>query len=258
MPGVHPTAVVAAGASLGAGVEIGPYSVVGAGVSVGEGTTIGAHVVIAGQTTIGRNNRLFPFSSIGDIPQDKKYDGAVTRTVIGDENVIREFVSINAGTAQDRGVTTLGNGNWLLAYSHIAHDCVVGNGTVFSNNAQLAGHVIIEDYAVLGGFVGVHQFCRVGAYAMVAAGSIVLQDVPPFVTAAGYPAKPRGTNSEGLRRCGFSAADIGTIKRAYKILYRSGLALNEALEQISAEARQVPALGPLAVFLERPGRGIIR
>ena len=251
-------AIVAAGASIGAGVEIGPYSVVGAGVSVGEGTTIGSHVLIAGQTTIGRNNRLFPFSSIGDIPQDKKYDGAVTRTVIGDENVIREFVSINAGTAQDRGVTTIGNGNWLLAYSHIAHDCVVGNGTTFSNNAQLAGHVIIEDYAVLGGFVGVHQFCRVGAHAMVAAGSIVLQDVPPFVTAAGYPAKPRGTNSEGLRRSGFSAADIGAIKRAYKILYRSQLALSEALEQISAEARQVPALGLLAAFLEIPGRGIIR
>jgi UDP-N-acetylglucosamine acyltransferase len=258
MPGIHPTAIVAAGASFGAGVEIGPYCVVGAGVSVGEGTTIGSHVLIAGQTTIGRNNRLFPFSSIGDIPQDKKYDGAVTRTVIGDENVIREFVSINAGTAQDRGVTTIGNGNWLLAYSHIAHDCVVGNGTTFSNNAQLAGHVNIEDYAVLGGFVGVHQFCRVGAYAMVAAGSIVLQDVPPFVMAAGYPAKPRGTNSEGLRRRGFSAADIGAIKRAYKILYRSQLPLGDALQQISAEARQVPSLGLLAAFLENPGRGIIR
>jgi UDP-N-acetylglucosamine acyltransferase len=232
--------------------------VVGAGVSVGEGTTIGAHVFIAGQTTIGRNNRLFPFSSIGDIPQDRKYDGAVTRTAIGDENVIREFVSINAGTAQDRGVTTIGNGNWMLAYSHIAHDCVVGNGTTFSNNAQLAGHVVIEDYVVLGGFVGVHQFCRVGAHAMVAAGSIVLQDVPPFVTAAGYPAKPRGANSEGLRRRGFSAADIAAIKRAYKTLYRSRLALNEALEQISAEAQQVPALELLAAFLESPGRGIIR
>src|SRR5450631_2373203 len=258
MPGVHPTAIVAAGARLGAGIEIGPYSVIGAGVSVGEGTTIGAHVVIAGQTTIGRNNRLFPFSSIGDIPQDRKYDGAVTQTVIGDENVIREFVSINAGTAQDRGVTTIGSGNWLLAYSHIAHDCVVGNGTTFSNNAQLAGHVVVDDHVVLGGFVGVHQFCRIGAHAMVAAGSIVLQDVPPFVTAAGYPAKPRGANSEGLRRRGFSAVDIAAIKRAYKTLYRSQLTLNEALEQIVAEARQVPPLELLAVFLESPGRGIIR
>src|SRR3981081_1714309 len=170
MPGVHPTAIVATGANLAAGVEIGPYSVIGAGVSVGEGTTIGAHVLVTGQTAIGRNNRVFPFSSIGDIPQDRKYDGTVTRTVIGDENVIREFVSINAGTAQDRGVTTIGNGNWSLAYSHIAHDCVVGNATTFSNNAQLAGHVSIEDFVVLGGFCGWHQFCRVGAHAMVAAG----------------------------------------------------------------------------------------
>ena len=166
--------MVADGARLGSGVEIGAYSIVGARVSVGDGTTVGAHVIIAGETTIGRDNRLFPFSSIGDIPQDRKYDGAATRTVIGDANVVREFVSINAGTAQDRGVTTIGNGNWLLAYSHIAHDCVIGNGTTFSNNAQLAGHVQEEDYAVLGGFVGVHQFCRVGAHAMVAAGSIAV------------------------------------------------------------------------------------
>ncbi len=258
MPGVHPTAIVAAGASLGAGVEVGPYAVIGASVTVGEGTTVGAHVVIAGQTAIGRNNRFFPFSSIGDIPQDRKYDGAATRTVIGDDNVIREFVSINAGTAQDRGVTTIGNGNWLLAYTHVAHDCVVGNGTTFSNNAQLAGHVVVEDCVVLGGFVGVHQFCRVGAHAMVAAGSIVLQDVPPYVMAAGYPAKPRGTNSEGLRRRGFPAADIAAIKRAYRTLYRSDLALGEAIEKISVDAGQVPALGLLAAFLEHPGRGIIR
>src|SRR2546423_722845 len=208
MPGIHPTAIVAAGASFGAGVEIGAYSVVGAGVSVGEGTTIGSHVLIAGQTTIGRNNRLFPFSSIGDIPQDKKYDGAVTRTVIGDENVIREFVSINAGTAQDRGVTTIGNGNWLLAYSHIAHDCVVGNGTTFSNNAQLAGHVLVEDYAVLGGFVGVHQFCRVGAHAMVAAGFVLAPGAPPVLAPAGASPKPRGGHHAGPRPPGLSAPPI--------------------------------------------------
>jgi UDP-N-acetylglucosamine acyltransferase len=258
MSGVHSTAIVADGARLGSGVEIGAYSIVGARVSVGDGTTVGAHVIIAGETTIGRDNRLFPFSSIGDIPQDRKYDGAATRTVIGDANVVREFVSINAGTAQDRGVTTIGNGNWLLAYSHIAHDCVIGNGTTFSNNAQLAGHVQVEDYAVLGGFVGVHQFCRVGAHAMVAAGSIVLQDVPPFVTAAGYPAKPRGVNSEGLRRRGFSADDIAAVKRAYRSLYRSQLALNDALQQIAADAKRVPALELLMAFLESPGRGIIR
>ncbi len=258
MPDVHSTALIAAGASLGAGVEVGPYSVIGAGVSLGDGTRVGAHVNIAGETTIGRDNRFFPFSSIGDIPQDRKYDGAITRTIIGDGNVIREFVSINAGTAQDRGVTTIGDGNWLLAYTHVAHDCVVGNGTTFSNNAQLAGHVVVGDHAVLGGFVGVHQFCRIGEHAMVAAGSIVLQNVPPYVTAAGYPAKPRGTNSEGLRRRGFSAADIAAIKRAYRMLYRTGVPLNEALAQIAAEAQQVPVLERLVSFLEHPGRGIIR
>src|SRR5450631_4439930 len=258
MPDVHPTALVAAGASLGAGVEVGPYAVVGAAVSVGEGTTIGAHVLVAGHTTIGRNNRLFPFSSIGDIPQDRKYDGAATRTVIGDDNVIREFVSIHAGTAQDRGVTTIGNANWLLAYAHIAHDCVVGDHTTFSNNAQLAGHVVIGDYVVLGGFVGVHQFCRIGAHAMIAAGSIVLQDVPPYVTASGYPAKPHGTNNEGLRRRGFTPDDLVAIKRAYKTLYRSSLTLDDARTQIATDAKGVPVLAPLAAFLETAGRGIIR
>jgi UDP-N-acetylglucosamine acyltransferase len=172
--------------------------------------------------------------------------------------VIREFVSINAGTAQDKGVTTIGNGNWLLAYSHVAHDCVIGNRTTFSNNAQLAGHVVVDDGAILGGFVGVHQFCRIGAHAMVAAGSIVLQDVPPYVTAAGYPAKPHGTNNEGLRRSGFSSDQILAIKRAYKILYRSQLTLEAAREQIAADAQSVPELQLLAAFLETPGRGIIR
>jgi len=258
MASVHPTAIVAADARLAPGVEIGPYSVVGADVSIGEATVIGAHVIIAARTAIGRNNRIFQFASIGEIPQDRKYDGAPTRTVIGDGNVIREFVTIHAGTAQDRGVTTVGNGNWLLAYSHVAHDCVVGNDTTFSNNAQLAGHVVIEDFAVLGGFVGVHQFCRVGAHAFVAAGSIVLQDVPPFVTAAGYPAKPHGTNSEGLRRRGFSADDLAVIKRAYKTLYRAGLPLEQARAKISEEALSAPVLKPLAAFLESPGRGLVR
>jgi len=256
--GVHTSALVAAGATLAQGVAIGPYSVVGPEVSIGEGTVVGAHVVLAGRTTVGRNNRIFPFTSIGDIPQDRKYTGAPTLTAIGDDNVIREFVSINAGTAQDRGVTTIGNGNWLLAYSHVAHDCVIGDGTTFSNNAQLAGHVVVGDHAVLGGFVGVHQFCRIGAHAMVAAGSIVLQDVPPYVTAAGYPEKPHGTNSEGLRRRGFPANDIAAIRRAYKTLYRSKLTLEAARERIAAEIEHVPALKLLAEFLDTPGRGIIR
>ena len=256
--GVHPTAIVAGDAQLAPGVEIGPYSIIGGEVSIGEGTVIGAHVVIAARTTLGRRNRVFQFASLGEIPQDRKYDGKPTRTVIGDDNVIREYVTIHAGTAQDRGVTTIGDGNWLLAYSHIAHDCAVGSGTTFSNNAQLAGHVVIGDHAVLGGFVGVHQFCRVGAHAFIAAGSIVLQDVPPYVTAAGYPAKPHGTNNEGLRRRGFAPDDLVAIKRAYKTLYRSSLSLEDARTQIAEDAKTVAALMPLAAFLETAGRGIIR
>jgi UDP-N-acetylglucosamine acyltransferase len=258
MPGTHPTAIVAADARVAPGVEIGAYSVIGAEVTIGEGTVVGPHAVIAARTSIGRNNRIFQFASVGEIPQDRKYDGHPTRTVIGDDNVIREFVTIHAGTAQDRGETTIGNGNWLLAYSHIAHDCVVGNGTTFSNNAQLAGHVIVEDFASLGGFVGVHQFCRIGAYAFIAAGSIVLQDVPPYVTVAGYPAKPHGTNSEGLRRRGFAADDLVAIKRAYKTLYRSDLSLDAARTRISADAKSATVLAPLATFLETAGRGIVR
>lgn len=258
MTRVHPTAIVAASAELATDVVIGPYTVVGAETAIGEGTRIGSHVVIADRTRIGRNNRVFQFASVGEIPQDRKYTGDPTRTVIGDGNVIREFVTIHAGTAQDKGVTTIGDENWLLAYSHIAHDCVIGNGTTFSNNAQLAGHVVIDDYAVLGGFVGVHQFCRVGTHAMLAAGSIVLQDVPPYVTVSGSPAMPRTTNSEGLRRHGFSAEDIAAIRRAYKTLYRQGLALEDARAEIATAAVAVPALRALAAFLETPGRGIVR
>lgn len=258
MTRVHPTAIVAASAELAADVVVGPYSIVGAETAIGEGTSIGPHVVIADRTRIGRGNRVFQFASVGEIPQDRKYTGDPTRTVIGDRNVIREFVTIHAGTSQDKGVTTIGDGNWLLAYSHVAHDCVIGNETTFSNNAQLAGHVIIDDYAILGGFVGVHQFCRVGAHAMLAAGSIVLQDVPPYVTAAGSPATPRGTNSEGLRRRGFGGDEIAAIRRAYKTLYRQGLALEDARAEIAAAAVAVPALRALAAFLETPGRGIIR
>jgi UDP-N-acetylglucosamine acyltransferase len=258
MPGIHPTAIVSAGARLAPDVSVGAYSIVGPEAQIGAETTIASHVVIAGRTRIGRRNRIFQFASVGEIPQDRKYGGEPTATEIGDDNVIREYVTIHAGTAQDRGTTTIGDRNWLLAYSHVAHDCVIGNDTTFSNNAQLAGHVVIGDYAVLGGFVGVHQFCRVGAHAMVAAGSIVLQDVPPFVTAAGYPAKPRGINSEGLRRRGFSVADIAAIRRAYRALYRAKLPLEEARAAIAAEAKTVPALALLDAFLDVPGRGIVR
>src|SRR5438046_6073703 len=231
MASVHPTAVVAAGARLAPDVRVGPFTVIGPEVEVSAGTTIASHVVMAGRTRIGRGNRIFQFASVGEIPQDRKYGGEPTATEIGDDNVIREFVTIHAGTALDRGTTTIGDRNWVLAYCHVAHDCVVGNDTTFSNNAQLAGHVVVGDHAVLGGFVGVHQFCRIGAHALVAAGSIVLQDVPPYVTAAGYPAKPHGTNNEGLRRSGFSSDQILAIKRAYKLLYRSQPTLEAAREQ---------------------------
>jgi UDP-N-acetylglucosamine acyltransferase len=258
MTRVHPTALVERGAALDEDVEVGPFTVVGADVAIGPGTTIGPHVVIRGRTTIGARNRIFQFTSIGDIPQDRKYGGESTGLTIGDDNVIREFVSIHAGTAQDRGVTRIGNGNWLLAYVHIAHDCVVGSYTTFSNNAQLAGHVVIEDWVTMGGFTGVHQFCRVGAHAMIAAGAIVLQDVPPFVTVAGYPAKPHGTNNEGLRRRGFTAEQIQSVRRAYKKLYREALSLDDAKAALRSAAESDSVLAPLVAFLDAPGRGIVR
>jgi UDP-N-acetylglucosamine acyltransferase len=258
MPRIHPTALVDPAARLAADVEVGAYSIVGPDVSVGAGTVIGPHVVVAGRTTIGERNRIFQFASVGEIPQDRKYGGEPTTTVIGDDNVIREFVSIHAGTAQDRGTTTIGSGNWLLGYVHIAHDCAIGNHTTFSNNAQLAGHVSIGDWVTMGGFSGVHQFCRIGAHAFVAAGAIVLQDVPPFVTASGYPAKPHGTNNEGLRRRGFTAEEILTVRRAYKTLYREDLQLDDARAKLAAAAVASPVLAPLVEFLASGDRGIIR
>jgi UDP-N-acetylglucosamine acyltransferase len=258
MARVHPTALVDAKAELADDVEIGAFTLVGPGVRIGAATVVGPHVVIAGRTTIGARNRIFQFASVGDVPQDRKYGGEPTTTSIGDDNVIREYVSIHAGTAQDRGATTIGSRNLLLGYVHIAHDCVVGDHTTFSNNAQLAGHVVIGDYVTMGGFTGVHQFCRVGAHAMVAAGAIVLRDVPPYVTVSGYPAKPAGTNSEGLRRRGFSAADIAAVRRGYKTLYREGLALDDAKAALAEAAANAPVLAPLVSFLAVPGRGIVR
>ena len=258
MPNIHATAVVEKGARLADDVLVGAFAVIGPEVEIGPGTSIGPHALVTGRTRIGARNRIFQFASIGDVPQDRKYGGEPTRTVLGDDNVVREYVSIHAGTAQDRGETTIGNGNWFLAYTHVAHDCVVGSHTTFSNNAQLAGHVHVGDYATMGGFTGVHQFCRIGAHAMIAAGAIVLQDVPPYVTVAGYPAKPAGTNNEGLRRRGFAAADIATVRRAYKTLYREGLPLAEAKSALAAAAADAPVLVPLVAFLDAPGRGIVR
>jgi UDP-N-acetylglucosamine acyltransferase len=239
-------------------VEVGAYSIVGPDVTIGIGTRIGPHAIVTGRTTLGARNRIFQFASVGEIPQDRKYGGEPTSTTLGDDNVVREFVTIHAGTAQDRGTTTIGNGNWFLAYTHVAHDCVVGKFTTFSNNAQIAGHVTIGDWVVLGAYAGVHQFCRIGEHAMLAAGAIVLQDVPPYVTATGYPAKPAGTNNEGLRRRGFSAADIATVRRAYKTLYREGLPLESARDALARAAQEAPLLAPLVAFLQDSGRGIVR
>jgi UDP-N-acetylglucosamine acyltransferase len=255
---IHPTAQVDRHAELADDVEVGAFAVVGPHVTAGPGTRIGPHALVTGRTRLGARNRIFQFASVGDIPQDRKYGGEPTSTTLGDDNVVREFASIHAGTAQDRGETTIGDGNWFLAYSHVAHDCVIGDRTTFSNNAQLAGHVHVGDYVTLGGFVGVHQFCRIGAHAMLAAGAIVLQDVPPYVTAAGHPARPAGTNNEGLRRRGFPAAAIAQVRRAYRTLYREGLALSDARAALEREAAHADVLAPLVAFLAVPGRGIVR
>jgi len=255
---IHPTAIVHPGASLGRNVDVGAYSLIGEHVAIGDNTRIGPHVMIGGHTRIGRDNRIFQFCSIGEIPQDKKYAGEPTRLEIGDRNTIREFCTFNRGTAQDAGVTRLGNDNWIMAYVHLAHDCQVGDNTIFANNAQLAGHVQVGDWAILGGFTVVHQFVRIGVHSITAMGSILLQDLPPYVTAAGNTAAPYGINSEGLKRRGYSSTAIMAIKRAYKTLYKSGLKLEQARAAIAAECRTTPELQPLADFLSAAGRGIVR
>lgn len=255
---IHPTAIVDSTAQVAADATVGPYSIVGAHAVIGAGCVIGPHAVIGARTTLGARNRVFQFASIGEIAQDRKYGGEPTTTTIGEDNTFREYATVHAGTAQDRGDTSIGNGNLFLAYSHVAHDCVVGSFTTFSNNAQIAGHVHIGDWAVLGAFAGTHQFCRIGAHAMVAAFSVVLQDVPPFVTVQGYPAKPHGTNAEGLKRRGFTPDDLLQIRRAYKTIYRENLPLDDARARIEATARTVSVLQPLAQFLALGGRGIVR
>jgi UDP-N-acetylglucosamine acyltransferase len=255
---IHPTAVVHSAARLGDGVTVGPYSVVGEHVEIGAGTRVAAHVVITGHTRIGRDNRIYQFNSIGEEPQDMKYAGEPTRLEIGDRNTIREFCTLNCGTVQDGGVTRLGSDNWIMAYSHIAHDCRVGNHAIFANNAQIAGHVHVGDYAILGGMTGVHQFVHVGAHSITAGATLLLQDLPPYVMAAGNPAKPHGINAEGLKRRGFTADTIAAIKRAYKTLYRSGLTLAAAQAELEAQSAQVPELATLVEFLASANRGIVR
>lgn len=262
VPSIHPTAVVDPGAELHESVQVGPYAVIGNQVRIGAGSVVGAHAVIEGPTTIGCDNRLHPFCSIGGAPQDKKYAGEQTSLQIGDGNTIREYVTINRGTVQDGGVTRVGHDNWIMAYVHIAHDCVVGDHTIFANTTNLAGHVHIGDWVILGGNSQVHQFCKIGAHAMTGTGSIVLQDIPPYVMASGNPLATHGVNAEGLRRRGFGADEIATIRRAYKVLYRQGLSLAEArdaLQQMAdSDAMQARCITPLLEFLAGVTRGIAR
>ena len=255
---IHPTAIVHPGAKLGPDVSIGPYSIIGGEVELGANTDVGPHVVIDGRTRIGADNRIFPFCSIGAPPQDKKYAGEPTAVEIGDRNTIREFCTFNCGTAQDAAVTRLGNDNWIMAYVHLAHDCQVGNNTIFANNAQLAGHVRVGDYAILGGFTVVHQFVSIGAHAITAMGTILLQDLPPYVTAAGNTAKPHGINSEGMKRRGFAPEAVAAIKSAYKTLYKSGLTLDQARQALAIQAQTRAEVGLLIEFLRDSRRGIVR
>lgn len=255
---IHPTALVDPAAELAADVEVGAYAVIGPGCRIGAGTSIGAHAIIEGPSDIGRENRIHSFAVIGGAPQDKKYAGEPTRLEIGDRNLIREYVTINRGTVQDVGTTRLGNDNWIMAYVHIAHDCVVGDRAIFANNASLAGHVEVGDWAILGGFTGVHQFCKIGAHVMTGVSTVIFKDIPPFVMASGHPAAPHGLNSEGLKRRGFSADSLSALKRAYKILYREGNTVAEAQAKLEPEAVAHPEVRQLLDFLARAERGVIR
>jgi UDP-N-acetylglucosamine acyltransferase len=251
-------AVVAVGAQLAADVEVGPFSVIGAHVSIGRGTWVGPHTVITGHTRIGEGNRIFQFASLGEAPQDKKYAGEPTALVIGDRNVIREYCTISRGTVQDQGVTRIGDDNLLMAYTHVAHDCVLGNNIIMVNLAMIAGHVHIGDWAILSGYAAVHQHCKIGAHAFIANNTGVTRDVPPYVMAIGNPAVPHSINSEGLKRRGFSADQIRNLRNAYRILYRSDLPLAEAIEQLAALRDAQPELQPLLEFIVQSERSLIR
>ncbi len=265
-PRIHSGAIIDPAAELDSSVEVGAFAVIGAGVRIAAGTRIGPHAVIEGDTTLGRDNRIFQFASLGAAPQDKKYGNEPTALQIGDGNTIREFVTINRGTVQDRGTTTIGNDNWIMAYVHVAHDCVIGDHTIFANTTNLGGHVHIGDWAILGGCTQIHQHCKIGAHAMTGVSSVVLHDVPPFVMVAGSTAQARGINSEGLRRRGFSAERINAIRRAYRTLYKSGLTLEEAIGTLGDPSGQAEAgqegvdqdLAGLVAFLKGVTRGIVR
>ena len=263
---IHPTAVIDPAAALDGSVKVGAYAVIGPHVQIGAGTSIGAHVVVDGRTTIGRDNVFFPFSAVGGAPQDKKYAGEPTRLEIGDRNTVREFCTFNLGTAQDEGVTRIGSDNWIMAYVHVAHDCQVGSQTIFANNATLAGHVHVGDWVILGGFSAVHQFCKIGAHAMLGMNTSLSQDVPPFVLLSGNPATPYGINIEGLKRRGFTREQIGALRTAYKTIYKNGLTLEESKATIASQADELAHDSPegtahllaLHDFLAQTTRGIVR
>ncbi len=251
-------AVIHPKAELASDVEVGPFTVIGPDVVIGAGSWIGPHVVINGPTRIGRDNEIFQFSSIGEMPQDKKYGGEPTLLEIGDRNVIREFCTLNRGTVQGGGATRIGSDNWIMAYVHIAHDCQIGNHTIFANNASLAGHVTIGDHVILGGFSLVHQFCSLGTHCFTAFSSGIAKDIPPYVIVSGNPAAPHGLNAEGLRRRGFSTETLTRLRRAYKTIYRANLTLKDAVVQLKEQVAECPEIGVMVDFLEKSSRGIVR
>jgi UDP-N-acetylglucosamine acyltransferase len=255
---IHQTAIIDPTAVIADNVKIGPFSVIGPKVEIGEGTEIASHVVINGPTKIGKNNRIFQFASIGEEPQDKKFHGEDTLLEIGDNNLIRESVTINRGTVQGGGITRLGSNNWIMAYVHIAHDCIIGNDNIFANNASLAGHVIIDDFVILGGFTLISQFNYMGSHSFSAMGSVISRNVPPYILVSGHMAKPFGINAEGLRRRNFSDIQIKNIRQAYKVLYRSGLKLEEAELRIDGIEQESDEISLLADFLKKQEGGIIR
>lgn len=255
---IHPHALVDPSAQIAPGAEIGPFSVIGPEVTIGEGTWVGPHVVINGPTEIGRDNRIYQFSSLGEAAQDLKYAGERASLEIGDRNVFREYCTVSRGTAGGGRVTRIGHDNFFMAYVHVAHDCQIANHTVFANCASLAGHVHVDDYAVLGGFTGIHQFCRVGQHCMTGIGTVSFQDIPPYLMVAGNTAKPYGINITGLKRRGFSPEDLAGLKRAYKLLYKSSLRLEEAVAEMEAMVSECPPVERLVQFLRVEGRGIVR
>ena len=255
---IHKTAIVSEDASLADNVSVGPYSIIGPGVVIGESSIIDSHVVVKGKTTIGSDNHIYSFTSIGDDPQDKKYDDEETSVEIGNRNTIREYTTINKGTIQDVGTTRLGDDNWIMAYVHIAHDCQVGSNTIFANNTTLGGHVIVGDYAIFGGFSGAHQFCKIGAHSFLGMYSGIARDLPPYVIVMGQPAEPRGINLEGLKRRDFNSDQIRNIKTAYKYLYMSELRLEEAVSKILTIDDIAGEITILLEFLKDATRGIVR